>query len=335
MTRRPHLLMEPPQIQLPPVDEAHITLVMDNSIDLLMPSSQIAQRFMFSPKWLEKVQAKSSMMEGPLPYAEHGFSALISVKRGGKQGTVLFDTGVSEAGILWNLDALEIDLNSIQAIVLSHGHPDHVLGLPGVFKRLGLRNMPLVLHPDAYLDRKLVLPDGIELNLPAPKKEDLRRENIEVIESVRPSMLLDEMVLISGEVARTTGFETGFPIHYAHRHNKWGPDPMILDDQCVIINLDGKGLVVLTGCGHSGLINTIRHAQQITGLDQIYAVIGGFHLSGAVFEPIIPATIAALKEINPRYVMPGHCTGWRATHQIAQALPDAFIPNSVGTTLVL
>jgi 7,8-dihydropterin-6-yl-methyl-4-(beta-D-ribofuranosyl)aminobenzene 5'-phosphate synthase len=106
-----------------------------------------------------------------------------------------------------------------------------------------------------------------------------------------------------------------------------------MDDQCAIINVKEKGLVILTGCGHSGIINTIRNAQHITGVDKIHAVIGGFHLSGAAFEPIIPATIAALKEINPRYVMPGHCTGWRATHQIAQAMPDAFIPNSVGTTL--
>jgi 7,8-dihydropterin-6-yl-methyl-4-(beta-D-ribofuranosyl)aminobenzene 5'-phosphate synthase len=334
MSEGPDAIMKAPQIQLPMVDEAQITLIVDNSIDLLMPSSQIAQRFMFSQKWLEKFQAKANMLGGPLPYAEHGFSALISVRQGSKQGTVLFDTGISPKGTLWNLDALEIDLKSIQAIVLSHGHPDHVLGLPGVFERLGSRNMPLVLHPDAYLDRKLVLPDGVELNLPAPKKQDLRRETIEVIESVGSSMLLDEMVLISGEVARTTDFETGFPIHFAHRHGKWEPDALILDDQCVIINLAGKGLVVLTGCGHSGVINTIRHAQQITGVDQIYAVIGGFHLSGAVFEPIIPATIEALKEINPRYIMPGHCTGWRATHQIAQALPEAFIPNSVGTTLI-
>jgi 7,8-dihydropterin-6-yl-methyl-4-(beta-D-ribofuranosyl)aminobenzene 5'-phosphate synthase len=209
------------------------------------------------------------------------------------------------------------------------------MGLPGVVDRLRTRNMPLVLHPDAYLERKLVLPTGYEVRLPAPKVSDFRRENIEIVEEVGPSMLVDEMILVSGEVARTTGFEQGFPIHYAQRHDSWEPDPLIMDDPCAIINVRDKGLVIITGCGHSGIINTIRNAQAITGIHKIYAVIKGFRLSGALFEPIIPATIAALKEIKPRYVMPGHCIGWSATHQIARAMPEAFIPNSVGTTVIL
>jgi 7,8-dihydropterin-6-yl-methyl-4-(beta-D-ribofuranosyl)aminobenzene 5'-phosphate synthase len=326
--------MNSQKIPLLAVDEVRITLIMDNSLDLLIPSSDVAQRFLFSPEGLQKFQAKPGLFDGPLPYAEHGYSALISVKAVNKQGTVLFDTGASKKGILWNMDAMEIDPGTIQAIILSHGHPDHALGLPGFIERLGTRNIPLVLHPDAYLDRKLILPDGIELGLPAPKKQDLRRENIEIIESTGPSMLVDELLLLSGEIARTTHFETGFPIHYAHRHDSWEPDPLIMDDQCAIINLKDKGLVIITGCGHSGVINTIRNAQRITGISKIFAVIGGFHLSGAAFEPIIPDTIAALSEINPRFVMPGHCTGWKATHQIASALPEAFIPNSVGTTLI-
>lgn len=307
--------------------------MMDNSLDLLIPSSDIAARFIFSPKWLKKFSANANLFEGPLPYAEHGFSALIEVRSGNRSGTVLFDAGVTSKGLLWNLDALEIDTGGIQAIVLSHGHADHAMGLPGLIQRLGSRNLPIVLHPDAYLDRKLVLPDGTELNLPGPIKQDLRSEHIEVIESIGPSMLIDDMILISGEVSRTTSFEKGFPIHHAHRHDRWEPDPLIMDDQCAIMHVKNKGLIVLTGCGHSGIINIIRNAQLLTGEPRILAVIGGFHLSGAAFEPIIPPTLAALKAIDPRYVMPGHCTGWVATHQIARAMPGAFIPNSVGTAL--
>ena len=110
---------------------------------------------------------------------------------------------------------------------------------------------------------------------------------------------------------------------------------MIHDDQCAIVNVQGKGQVIITGCGHSGIINIIRNARRLTGVEPIYAVIGGFHLTGSLFEPIIPATIEALKKINPRYVVPGHCSGWSATHQIARAMPAAFIPNSVGTNFVL
>lgn len=312
-------------ISLPEVDGVKITLVVDNTVDLLLTSDKIIHRFPLYPDTFDRLS----------PLAEHGFSALITVERGEQQGTVLFDAGLSPKGILHNLDALEINAAEVQAIILSHGHPDHALGLPGLVNRLGKRNLPLVLHPDAYLERKLVLPNGDEVSAPAPKLADLRRENIDVIDEVGPSMLVDDMILVSGEVARATEFEQGFPIHYAQRDGVWEPDPLIMDDQCAIVNVRGKGLVIVTGCGHSGIINTIHNAQALTGIQQVYAVLGGFHLSGALFQPIIPATIKALKEINPRYVMPGHCTGWLATHQIASAMPEAFIPNSVGTSLTL
>ena len=107
-----------------------------------------------------------------------------------------------------------------------------------------------------------------------------------------------------------------------------------MDDQCAIMNVRGQGLVVITGCGHAGVINIIRNAQVLTGIQQIYAVIGGFHLTGGLFESIIPATVATLKEIGPRYIVPGHCTGWAATHRIARELPEAFLQNSVGTEFV-
>jgi len=238
------------------VDQASISIIVDNSIDVLMASTDVAKRFPLGPNPFEK----------PLPMAEHGFSVLIRTQQGGKEGKVLFDAGVSRRGILYNIDVLEINLNQIQAIILSHGHADHALGLPGVVDRLGNRNMPLVMHPDAYLERKLVLPNGDEIGLPAPKIADFRRENIEIVEEVRPSMLVDEMILVSGEVARTNDFEKGFPIHYTKRYDHWEPDPLIMDDQCALIHVKDKGLIVITGCGHSGIINIIRNAQAITGI---------------------------------------------------------------------
>lgn len=316
--------MTGPRIVLPEVDEVRVTLVMDNSIDVLMASTDVVRRFPLGPNPFER----------PQPMAEHGFSALIRVKRGEKSGTILFDTGVSRRGILHNLDALEVDLADIQAIVLSHGHADHALGLPGLMERLG-RRLPLVLHPDAYLERRLILPNGTELNLPPPRRADLQREHIVIIEEPGPSTLINGQILVSGEVARTTDFEKGFAIHWARRDGVWLPDPLILDDQCAIVNVRDKGLVVITGCGHAGIINILKHAQALTGVEKLYAVVGGFHLTGGLFEPAIPATTAALQQLGPRYLMPGHCTGWSATHQIARAMPEAFIPNSVGTTLLL
>jgi 7,8-dihydropterin-6-yl-methyl-4-(beta-D-ribofuranosyl)aminobenzene 5'-phosphate synthase len=101
----------------------------------------------------------------------------------------------------------------------------------------------------------------------------------------------------------------------------------------VIAHLRRKGLVVVSGCAHAGIVNSVRYAQAITGVEAVHAIMGGFHLTGKLFEPIIPPTVVALKEINPRYVVPTHCTGWSAIHEIANALPTAFVANSVGTTL--
>jgi 7,8-dihydropterin-6-yl-methyl-4-(beta-D-ribofuranosyl)aminobenzene 5'-phosphate synthase len=312
-------------VPLQEADAARITIVTDNSIDVLLEGNDVTKRLPLTP----------DVFERPLPVAEHGFSVLIEVRRGERQGKILFDTGVSRRGFLYNLDALEIDPADVAAVVLSHGHPDHAMGLPGLIERLGRRGLPLILHPEAYLERKVVLPDGSEINLPPPRRADLRREQVEIIEDVGPSLLVDGALLISGEVARTTAFEKGFPIHWARRDGVWEPDPLIKDDQCAIVNLRGKGLVVVTGCGHAAIVNIIRNAQAITGVARIYAVIGGFHLSGKLFAPIVPDTVAALQEFAPRYVAPGHCTGWYATQQIAQAMPEAYIPNSVGTTFAL
>ncbi len=307
------------------VDEVTITTIVDNSVDILLASNDVVRRHPLG----------QHAFEHPQPIAEHGFSTLITVTRGAKRSVILFDTGLNPRTFLYNLDALEINAADIQAIVLSHGHADHVMGFSGLVQRLGSRSLPLVLHPDAYLERKVIFPNGDETFLPAPKKADLQRENIQVLEHVQPSMLIEDIVLVSGEVPRQTTFEQGFPIHYAQRGQDWQPDPFIRDDQCAIMHVREKGLVIVTGCGHSGIVNVIRNAQALTGVQTVYAVLGGFHLSGPLFEPIIPQTVAALQEIHPRYLVPTHCTGWRATHALAHAMSEAFIANSVGTRVIL
>ena len=140
---------------------------------------------------------------------------------------------------------------------------------------------------------------------------------------------------MTGQIHRTTPFEQGFPIHYASVAEQWQQDPLIHDDQAVVMNVKAKGLVILTGCGHAGAINTVRHAQELTGIQKVYALIGGLHLTGAVFEPLIQPTVAALKGINPELIVPAHCTGWKATHALARELPQVFVPNSVGTRFIL
>jgi 7,8-dihydropterin-6-yl-methyl-4-(beta-D-ribofuranosyl)aminobenzene 5'-phosphate synthase len=174
---------------------------------------------------------------------------------------------------------------------------------------------------------------GAELHLPPPGRADLEAEGLEVVEEHGPTLLIDGQVLVSGEVPRVTEFETGFPIHKARAGNGWELDPLILDDQNVIVEVAGKGLVVVSGCSHAGAVNVLRNARRLTGRDRIAGFVGGFHLTGAIFEPVIDPTIAAFTELGVERFVPGHCTGWKATHRLAQALPDAFVQPSVGTVL--
>jgi 7,8-dihydropterin-6-yl-methyl-4-(beta-D-ribofuranosyl)aminobenzene 5'-phosphate synthase len=307
------------------VNKVKITILMDNVTDVLMESNEIVKAYPMGDNPHQRGR--------PLLIAEHGFSALIEVKSGDKTGKILFDTGVSDKGVLHNADVLGIDLVEIQAIVLSHGHPDHTMGLQDILQRIGTKEIKLVLHPDALLNRKWMRPDGVSRKLNAPNIAEIADENVTILENTDPTLLADNMILVSGEITRGTEFEKGFSIHYTERNGIWENDPEIMDAQSIIINLRDQGLVIITGCGHAGIINTIYHAQNLTGIREIHAVLGGFHLTGDVFKHIIPPTISALKEIKPHHIMPGHCTGWSATHQIARELPEAFIPNNVGITL--
>jgi 7,8-dihydropterin-6-yl-methyl-4-(beta-D-ribofuranosyl)aminobenzene 5'-phosphate synthase len=230
---------------------------------------------------------------------------------------------------------LGLSLADVEVIVLSHGHSDHVTGLDGFIRAVGPANLPLVVHPAAWTKRRIAIPGLLEFELPSPSQRALLDAGFDIIERRQPSLLFDNCVLITGEVDRTSGFEQGMPFHEALTDGTWAPDPLIVDDQAIVVNVADHGLVVLTGCGHAGIVNIVRYARRLTGIETVAAVVGGFHLSGPAFEPIIDATVDALAELNPEAIIPAHCTGWRAGYALASRLPDAYIPNSVGSRLEL
>ncbi|MGO8951436.1 MAG: hypothetical protein ACLQUY_28040 [Ktedonobacterales bacterium] len=176
-----------------------------------------------------------------------------------------------------------------------------------MFRRIGRRGMPLVLHPDVWRERKIVFPTGVEMHLPPPSYNDLDREGVEITLERGPSLLLDGTVLITGQVERVTDFEPGFPLQQARTaQGAWEPDVWVWDDQAVVCHVKGKGLLVLTSCSHSGVINVLLHARHITGIEQVYGLVGGMHLTGGLMEPLIPRTLAELATIAPSVVVPGH-----------------------------
>jgi 7,8-dihydropterin-6-yl-methyl-4-(beta-D-ribofuranosyl)aminobenzene 5'-phosphate synthase len=323
------------EIELEPVDSVVVTTLMDNLTDSLMADQGPARRpgLGSGPR-----RASATMTGGQVPdglIAEHGFSALITVTKAGREHRFLFDTGASPDGVTENMRRLDIDPSSIEAIVCSHGHFDHTSGLDGLIRAIGQVNMPVLIHPHFWRRRRLQLPGREPRELPTTSRRALTEAGFDIIEEQQPSFLFGRSVLITGEVARTTGYEPGFPPQQAWLGGSWQPDPLVLDDQALIINVRDRGLVVLTGCGHAGVVNIARYAQRLAGGQPLYALLGGFHLGGPAFEPLIPRVLDELATMNPGVLVPAHCTGWRAQHAMSARFPAAFIPNSVGTSFRL
>jgi len=306
-----------------PVDVADVTILVDNFLDILLPSDEVAHRAPLHYDWSDREQL----------IAEHGYSLLLTVVREGRSESVLYDAGLGRKTVLHNMDVLEVRATDLRAVILSHGHADHHGGLEGMFQCIGRPKMPLVLHPDVWRERRIVFPTGHEISMPPPSHADLDREGVEIIEERSPTLLLDGMILVTGQVDRVTDFEKGFPLQQMHTDHGWEPDTWIWDEQAVVCNVKDKGLVVLSACSHAGAINVLKHAQRLTGIDKVHAFVGGFHLTGGLFEAIIPRTITELVTIDLDIIVPGHCTGWRATHELARQLPDAYVQTSVGTRL--
>jgi 7,8-dihydropterin-6-yl-methyl-4-(beta-D-ribofuranosyl)aminobenzene 5'-phosphate synthase len=327
-------------VKLDPVDRVRVTILMDNVTDPLLPDQDRASRMSWPKALVESAPQLPARfaVEGTVPdalIAEPGFSALVRVEKNGRERTLLFDTGVSPTGMVENMRRLGLSLGDVEVIVLSHGHWDHVTGMEGVARALGRARLPVLIHPEFWSRRRISFPGREPAELPSTSRSALEGAGFEIVEERQPSFLLDGSVLITGEVDRTTGFEMGFQGHEAFRNGGWEPDPLILDDQALVLRVAEGGLVVLSGCGHAGIVNTVRYVRRLTGEQRIAAVIGGFHLSGPMFEAVIGPTVDAFAELSPSLLVPAHCTGWKAVHQLAARFPDEFLQCAVGTTIEL
>ena len=300
-----------------------VTILIDNFTDIFLQSSAEVRRAPLSWNWSERDQL----------IAEHGYSILVSLHRGGEERTLLYDAGLGRQTLNHNLKVLGLNAEKVEAIAMSHGHADHHGGLEGLAQLIGKRNLPLIIHPDAWQDRKIIFPSGNEIHLPPINRKMLEDQGVKVVDEKAPSLLLGETALVSGQVERTTTFEKGFPIHYANHDGGWEKDPMVYDDQGIICNVKDRGLVVVSSCSHAGVVNVLRNAKRLTGENHVHAFIGGLHLSGSIFDPLIQPTLEELVKIGPDFIVPGHCTGWKATHEIARKMPQSYVQTGVGTQL--
>jgi 7,8-dihydropterin-6-yl-methyl-4-(beta-D-ribofuranosyl)aminobenzene 5'-phosphate synthase len=313
-------------VSLKTVDRIEVTTLMDNYVDLLLPSTDTIIR---------PPLAKEGKINADTLLAEHGFSLLVTVYQGEDKHTILFDTGYTKVGVLHNMAQLGVNIEEIEAIVLSHGHMDHTGTLHGILDKIS-HTIQLVLHPGIFqYPRYTRRPDGAKSIWPRTVvKDDLNEKNVDIIESETPTFLADDMIMVTGEVERITPFEKGMPNALIEQNGELVQDP-IIDDQSIAMKLKRKGLVVISGCAHAGIVNTLMFAQKTTGEQKIHAVLGGFHLSGPFFEKFHDPTVDALKKIDPDVLMPMHCTGWKAMHRFQKEFPESFLLNSVGSKVML
>jgi 7,8-dihydropterin-6-yl-methyl-4-(beta-D-ribofuranosyl)aminobenzene 5'-phosphate synthase len=304
-------------LQLLEADRLEVIILVDNYSDVFLESTEGVKR--------------QPPIPGTEPLAEHGLSCLLKVYSNSDEHWVLLDAGISPTCFLHNATVLGLDLAKIESVVLSHGHFDHFGGLVAFLSRAS-KGITLVLHPDAFLERRINFPIGVQ-EMPRLDEVALKETGVTLHKAREASTLASGHVLVTGEVERVTDFEKGFLWAEAKINGKWVVDPFH-DDQGVVVNVKNKGLVIIGGCSHAGIINIVRYAQKLTRTEKVHAVLGGFHLSGPLFESIIEPTIEEMKKIGPDFVVPMHCTGWKAINQFALKMPEQFRLNSVGTTYV-
>jgi 7,8-dihydropterin-6-yl-methyl-4-(beta-D-ribofuranosyl)aminobenzene 5'-phosphate synthase len=311
--------------RIPEAEKIVITVITDNLVDAIRRDYKIAKR-------LKRVTSPLDVA----PHGEHGLSYQIETMIGGKPHSCLFDFGSDAQGVMKNMNLLKIDLTKIEALGISHDHWDHQRAFSEILKAKKdqfRKGIPLYVGEQMFAGTYQRLPDGEVISLLALNRSEIEDLGVvRIVEIQGPTPIIPGAYL-TGKVEQVTDYEKIAPSFVAKKGNDYVQE-YFPGEQAVILNAKGKGLVVLSGCSHRGIVNTVKHAQKMTGIEKVYAVIGGFHLSGAKPE-LIQKTVAGIKAINPEYVVPTHCTGFEAISAFAKEMPDKFILNTVGTKYII
>jgi 7,8-dihydropterin-6-yl-methyl-4-(beta-D-ribofuranosyl)aminobenzene 5'-phosphate synthase len=263
---------------------------------------------------------------------QFGFSALLEIRDNkGKKHLVMFDTGSKKSAQLYNIKALKLDLSSLEAIVLSHGHYDHTSATVEIIKK-AKNKVKVFAHPNAFLP-KFKIKKGKREHHGVPKGEgriDIEKAGAQVVDTTRPTEVIPGVVA-SGEIKRVTPYEKLTWRNITIVDGKSVRDKLI-DDQTLFINVARKGVLVLCGCAHAGLINTLQYALEVTRTKKLYGFIGGTHLIQPK-ENRLKETIKQLKEYDMQLISPAHCTGYKSIAAINQAFPDEFVLNYAGRVI--
>ena len=325
---------DPAASALQPVERLEVLVLVDNVTDQLSSNPDHVQS---ERETLVKAGVQEWSGEA-ICCAHHGLSLLVTIHARGAARTLLFDAGPEGYPVERNGDRLKVDFGAVEAVMLSHGHWDHAGGLPAAFGLIGRARgdaaVPCYLHPDMFRQRGTRLADGSVLpNKPIPDPDALRALGAAPVLSSAPLLALADGCYVSGEIPRRSAYERGLPRHVRRTPDGtgWEADPLIMDERFLAVHVRDKGLVVFSACSHAGIVNVLTEARRTFPDLPLHAVMGGFHLSGAAGERIIPDTVRDLASFGLRWIVPCHCTGWRAVTALVNAFGEAHVvPGAVG-----
>lgn len=302
-------------------DRIVIRVIVDNYVDVFVPSTDVSEC---------PIPGEASLL-----WAEHGLSLFAQVSHRNETKRILYDFGKSQEVFVRNSRILNLDMESLDNIALSHGHFDHYGALRYVLNS-SHSECKLMVHPQAYGRKRFVRQKtGAKVY-----HWDFNMEVAKVFDDYESSIVprshptdLGVGVWLSGEIERSVSFEKGMPNAFFEEGGVNSHDEL-LDDQSLIIDLERKGLIVVSGCCHAGVVNTLQHALRMFPGKRVYALIGGLHLNNASHEQM-DQTLRFLSESGVRYISGLHCTGYHGKKRLMDIFPDAWIPLSVGGSIFL
>jgi 7,8-dihydropterin-6-yl-methyl-4-(beta-D-ribofuranosyl)aminobenzene 5'-phosphate synthase len=328
----------------PSVDRLVMTTVVDNLYDIFARGGQ-----------LDAITVQRTPLSQALPLlAEHGLAYHLESLRGAERREILLDFSLTELNLLHNYRALGVDPGRADALIISHGHRDHYGALPALVRaQQGQLKSGLTLYAggeDTFCHRVVVTPAG-PLETGRLDRADLEGHGLNVVLGAQPTAVAGH-AFTSGQIPRLTEFEkppaaarlVAGPMDSACSAAHFGlskveakpgelvPD-LFLGEHATAYHVKTRGLVVITSCGHAGVINSVRQVQKATGIEKVHAIVGGFHLAPAPDE-VVAKTVEAFKAINPDYIIPSHCTGWNTIFAVQRELPAKLVMPSTGTRVI-
>jgi 7,8-dihydropterin-6-yl-methyl-4-(beta-D-ribofuranosyl)aminobenzene 5'-phosphate synthase len=263
------------------------------------------------------------------PYlGQHGISLLLEGTSGKNTKRILVDVGQNSQALLYNMKLMDISPATIDTIVLTHCHYDHTQGIANVIRKTGRSDVAVVAHPDIFRPHFITKPYLRHVGImPGDSRDEIEKAG-GCISLCKDPFTLMPGIMTTGEVKRETDFEEVELALETIENGVYKKDFM-LDDISVIAKVKGKGLVIITGCSHAGIVNIAHHSLRVTGDDRIEGIAGGLHLVDAS-QHRIKRTIEELARLAPAWIYAGHCTGFEAQVELYLAFKERFAPLHTG-----